>query len=210
MKLLFLLLKIRLPVFFLLMLISTSYLEAQRIEISNEKGKRIYTLKEGRNIDFRIDHKKLYPESSGDILETRMYSIVDSIVGNKMYLSENQIIINFTKTETLLVEMPYEYTELTINLGDIKGMSFTPIGASIGNSLFMIGIATILASPLLGITPDGYSTQRVVTVAGIGAATTVLGGSMKLVFGQKPVKFKDFDGPDYFKKYQKGSISIAQ
>lgn len=194
----------------LLMFLWASGLKAQRLEVKNEKGKRIYTLKEGRNIDFRIDYKKLYPELKGDILESRMYSIIDSIVGEKMYLSENQIIINYTKSESLIVELPYEYTELTVNLGDIKGMSFTPIGASIGNSLFMIGIATILASPLLGITPEGYSSQRALSVAGIGLATAAVGGSMKLVFGQKPVKFKEFDGPDYFKKYQKGSISIAQ
>lgn len=210
MKRLFLLFKFRVSILLLLILFSPSFLKAQRIEVKNEKGKKIYTLKEGRNIDFRIDHNKLYPESNGDILESRMYSVIDSIIGNKLYLSENQIIINYTRTEALLTEAPYEYTELSINLGDVKGMSFTPIGASIGNSLFMIGIATILASPLIGITPEGYSTQRALNVLGIGAAATVIGGSMKLAFGQKPVKFKEFDGPDYFKKYQKGSISIAQ
>lgn len=183
---------------------------AQKIEVYNESGKMIYSYREGRNLDFRIDHKKLYPDSDGSILESRMYSTIDSISGNTLFLTDNMLVADYSKTETILRETEYEFTELSIDIGDIKAVSFTPLSAAIGNSLFSIGLATVLASPLLGLTPDGFSTSRFATVAGIGLATAGTGAIFKFGFRQKPVKIKEFDGPEYFKKYQSGSLSKTE
>ena len=189
---------------------SISSVYSQKIGIFNEKQKKIYTIKPGRNIDFRIDYDKLYPEKKDSIVETRVYALIDSIRGDKLFLVENIIVINYTKDKDILVEAEYEYTDLVVDIKDIKAMSFSPTMAAIGNALLMVGIATIIVSPILGITPDGYSTQRFATVATIGAGTAVIGGAFSLTFGQKPVKFKDFEGPEYFKKYQPGSLSTIQ
>ena len=183
---------------------------AQEIGVFNAKQKKIYKIKAGRSIDFRIDYALIYPERKDSTLEVRMYGLVDTIYGTKIHLIENQIIIKYTKTETTLVETDYEYTELTVDLGDIKTMSFNTAGASIGNAMLSIGIAAIIASPLLGINPGGYSWERVAQTAAIGLGTAAVGGGLTLLFGQKPVKFKDFDGPEYFKKYQAGSLSVLE
>jgi len=203
------------PIFYLffallLVVVSIGSAYAQKIGVFNEKQKKIYTIKAGRNIDFRIDYKKLYPDRTDSILETRVFALIDSINGDKLFLIENQIIINFTKDKDILVEAQYEYTELNVNVQDIKAMAFTPTIASIGNALLIIGLATLIVSPLLGITPGGYSTKRFATIATIGAGTAAIGGALSLSFGQKPVKFKDFEGPEYFKKYQQGSLSNLQ
>jgi hypothetical protein len=183
---------------------------SQQLGVYNADQKMIYKIKAGKELDFRIDYKKLYPEKGDSVLESRVFGLIDSISGEDIYLIENIIVLNFTKTESNLVETEYEYTSLTINLRDIKSLSFTPTAASIGNALWFVGLATMVISPLLGITPDGFSSGRLLTTASIGAGTALVGGTLKWTFGQKPVKIKDFDGPDYFKKYQRGSISMLQ
>ena len=192
---------------FMLIALSCVSVYAQKIDILNENQKKIYTIKDGRDLDFRIDYKKLYPESNDSVVESRVFALVDSIKGDLLYLSESFIVTNYTKDNGTLIEKEYEYTELVINIQDIKAVSFTPTMASIGRALLTIGLATLVVSPLLGISSGGYKSERFVTVATIGAGTAIIGGAFAISFGQKPVKFKDFEGPEYFKKYQKGSLS---
>ena len=184
--------------------------DAQNIEVLNARQKKIHSIKQGKTLDFRIDYNKLYPDKKDEYLESRVYGVVDTIVGSKVHLSENYIVINYSKSESILVEKEYEYTDLVVDVGDIKAMSFTPVMASVGNAFLAVGLATMLVSPLLGFTPDGYSTDRVVMVASIGAGSAAIGGIFSLSFSQKPVKFKDFNGPEYFKKYQPGSLSVLE
>jgi len=197
----------RVLLFLMIIALSCASVYSQKIGVFNEKHKKIYTIKAGRDLDFRIDYNKLYPERNDSIVESRVFALIDSIKGDKIYLSESFVIANYTKDKDIIIEREYEYTELIINIDDIKSASFTPIMASIGKALLTIGIATMVVSPLLGISSGGYRTERVVTVASIGAGTAIIGGAFAFSFGQKPVKFKDFEGPEYFKKYQKGSLS---
>lgn len=183
---------------------------AQKIGVFNKDQKLIYKIKQGKYLDVRLDHDKLYPEISDSVVESRLFGLIDSISGSKIYLIENQVIINYTKKSSILLEMEYEYTSLIIDINDIKEISFTPTMASIGKALMTVGLVTIIASPLLGFTPEGYSTDRLIGGLAIGGGMALIGGGLSLTFGQKPVKFKEFDGPEYFDKYQRGSISVLQ
>ena len=161
-------------------------------------------------MDIRIDYSLVYPEQTDSSLEARIFGIVDSISGTDIYLVENQLIAKYTSTRSIILEEEYEYSGLKINLGDVKEISFTRTAASIGDALLTIGLAAIIASPLVGLTPDGYSTTRVVRTAVVGAGLAVAGGGLSLAFGQKPVTIREFNGPQYFKKSQKGSISLLE
>ncbi|MEQ8325458.1 MAG: hypothetical protein RIC15_05900 [Vicingaceae bacterium] len=196
--------------FLLLFSLSQSNAIAQRLGVYNAEHKLVYKYKAGSSIDFRIDYNKLYPDRTDSILESRVFGFIDSISGNEIRLIENQVILHFTRTNEVLVEEPYEYTDLTVNALDIKALSFTTTGQSIGTALIAIGAAALIISPLFGLNPEGYSGERVAIVAGMGLGSAVIGTGLYFSFGQKPVKIKPFNGPDYFKKYQGGSISLVK
>ncbi len=201
----------RFSFYFFLLVFFAGSLSAQKIGVYNEKGKKVYHIKKGRNLDFRIDYDRLYPGRKSDsIIEARVYSLIDSIRGEKIFLSESYVVLYYTNKTSFLIEKEYEKDHLNVQLRDIKGMSFSPMISSVGNSLWTVGLAALITSPLIALIPNGWSTDRFVTVATIGAGTAIIGGTLKFAFGQKPVKFKDFDGPDYFKKYQRGSLSIIE
>ena len=186
-------------------------LKSQQIGIYNAEHKLIYKYKVGRSIDFRIDYDKLYPNSSDSILESRVFGVIDSISGREIYLLENQVILNFTKNGEYLVEMPLEYTDLMVTTEDLKSVSFTPVMHSVGTAFIAIGVAAVLVSPIVGLNPGGdYATERFAIAAGMGLGSIIIGAGLQLGFSQKPVKLKVFNGPDYFKKYQTGSVSLLE
>ena len=177
----------------------------------NAEHKLIYKYKVGKNIDFRIDYNKLYPNSSDSILESRVFGVIDSIHGKEIYIIENQIILNFTKNGEYLVEKPLDYTDLVISTEDLIAVSFNPTMHSVGTAFIAVGLAAILVSPLLGFVPgESFATERFAIAAGMGLGSVVIGVGLQLGFSQKPVKLKVFNGPDYFKKYQTGSVSLLE
>jgi hypothetical protein len=191
-------------------LFSTDLL-AQQVGVFNAEHKLIYKYKVGRNMDFRIDYNKLYPNTSDSILESRVFGVIDSIHGKDIYLVENQVILNFTKNGEYLVEMPLEYTDLVVSTDDLIAVSFNPTMHSVGTAFIAIGVAAILVSPLFGFVPgQSYSTERFSIAAGMGLGCAAIGVGLQLGFSQKPVKLKAFNGPDYFKKYQTGSVSLLE
>ena len=197
--------------FISLIALFTNDTHAQQVGVFNAEHKLIYKYKAGKNIDFRIDYNKLYPNTADSILESRVYGVIDSIIGKEIHLVDNQIIINFTKSNEYLVEMPLEYTDLIIKTDDLMAVSFNPIMHSVGTAFIAIGVAALLVSPVLGFVPgESYSTERFAIAAGMGLGSTVLGLGLQFGFSQKPVKLKVFNGPDYFKKYQTGSVSLLE
>ena len=199
-------------ILFLSILVASNSGIAQKLTITKENGKIIQRYKKGKSMDFRIDYNVLYPGKSDSILESRVYGIIDSIVGNEIYLIENIIVMDFSKDNTHFLEESYDFTELTVTVEEIKSLSYTPIGQSIGNALFSVGLAALIVSPIFGFlsSSDGYNMNSFGTVAAVGLGTMAIGGTIYFTFKEKPFKFKDFYGPDYFKKYQPGSLSVVE
>ena len=201
---------------FVILLISMAFvstsMNAQKLAITKENGKIIQRFKKGKSLDFRVDYNVLYPGKNDSILESRVYGIIDSVVENEIYLIENLIVIDFTKDNTHFLEEPYEFTRLTVTTDEIKSISYTPIGQSVGNALFTVGLATLIVSPLFGFlaSSDGFNSNSFATVAAVGVGTMAIGGTIYFTFKEKPFKFRDFYGPDYFKKYQPGSLSVIK
>ncbi|HAW51703.1 MAG TPA: hypothetical protein DCX54_05150 [Flavobacteriales bacterium] len=194
-----------------LIFLSTAELYGQQIGVFNSEHKLIYKYKVGRNLDFRIDYNKLYPNTSDSILESRVFGVIDSIKGKEIYLIENQVVLNFTKDHEYLVEAPLEYTSLVISTEDLMSVSFNPVMNSVGTAFIAIGVAALLVSPVLGYVPgESYATERFAIAAGMGLGSVAVGLGLQLGFSQKPVKLKAFNGPDYFKKYQPGSVSLLE
>ena len=188
-----------------------STLKAQGIGIYNSEHKLIHRYQQGSDIDFRIDYKKLYPERNDSILEARVYGVIDTINRKDIHLVENYVILHMTRDHYYLIEKEFEYTDLTIGADDIKAVNFTTTGQSIGTALIAVGLAAVVISPLFGLNPGGgFAGERMAIAAGMGAGCAVIGTGFYIAFGQKPVRIKNFNGPDYFKKYQGGSISLTE
>lgn len=187
----------------------STQIAAQGIGVYGKKDKLIYKIGVGKSLDFRIDYEKVFPKRDDSILEVRLYSVLDSIDEETLHLTENQIVMQYTGTRSILVEKETEMDLLKVDFKDIEAVSFTTTGESVGNALFVIGLAAMVVSPLFGFNSGSYAPERVVLVAGMGAGSALIGGAFSLLFKQDPVQIKEFDGPQYFKKYQKGHLSIV-
>ncbi len=195
---------------FLLMLIQISHeIKAQKLVLRNEDGKKLHRYKDGRTIDFRtnVDY---FPNFNFDVgtKEVRALGVVDSIRNEKLYLSETILILSFDQHKHQLIEKMYEGEYVQLKYTDIKSMSYTSSTEALGNGLFSVGLGTMAVSLFFGINDGPYAWDRVAIVAGLGAASAVIGIIMEKSFKSKPVKVKQFDGVDYFDEYISGTLQM--
>lgn len=192
--------------------VMTGITHAQQLEVHNADQKISHSFKPGSEIDFRVDYDLLYPNVNDSILEVRCVSVIDSIMGDVLVLSENVVTAQFTKTEGYGMEKELAVNAVKINVGDIKAVNQQSSAASVGESLMWLGAAVMVVSPLVGLAAgggDGFAEDRATMVFGIGLGTFAIGGGMKLLFKKGPYKVREFEGPGYYKKYEQATLKVV-